>query len=380
MLESVVTSVSGLGALLGLLSLLKVRRVLKEHAAPNYSTELEREADIDLPSVSICIPARNERRALVACLDAVLASTYERQEVIVLDDVSGDDTSALIKSYASEGVRFVKGAPLKQGWLGKNHALQGLLDEASGTYILYIDVDTRLKPHSVEHLVRYALSHRLDMLSVLPRREDGWRGSVIWSPLRYFWSVLFYSNKHAATSSSAWIIRRDVLKEQFGGFMETATLVQPEQRFADSLQAKNRYRYLIGTANFGVGYEKKWRSQLLTSVRTIVPSFQGSLLMALLGIVGLCVLILPSAIITYYLLGTHFSTTDIIIAGISMALWWATYATYAHFVWRRGWWAGTIVWPLLLIQQIALIFASIYAYSFNRLEWKGRPIRPQAEN
>src|ERR1700759_1043342 len=86
----------------------------------------------DLPSVSVCIPARNETHAMSQCLERVIASTYPKLEVIVLDDSSVDDTSVLIKAYAHAGVRFVEGSRLPKGWLGKNHALQGLLHEASG--------------------------------------------------------------------------------------------------------------------------------------------------------------------------------------------------------------------------------------------------------
>ena len=61
------------------------------------------------------------------CLERVVASTYPKLEIIVLDDHSQDNTSALIKSFAHKGVRFVEGTKLPEGWLGKNHALQLLL-------------------------------------------------------------------------------------------------------------------------------------------------------------------------------------------------------------------------------------------------------------
>src|SRR5690606_8106890 len=78
----------------------------------------------DMPSVSVCIPARNEAHAMTDCLEHVLRSNYPKIEVIVLDDLSGDKTSSLIKAFAHDGVRFVEGEPLPDGWLGKNHALE----------------------------------------------------------------------------------------------------------------------------------------------------------------------------------------------------------------------------------------------------------------
>src|SRR5690606_9393006 len=147
----------------------------------------------DLPSVSVCIPARNETHAMTECLERVIASNYPKIEIIVLDDSSVDDTSVLIKSFAHSGVRFVEGSPLPDGWLGKNHALEGLLKEASGRYVFFMDVDTKISPFTISQLVAYAASEDATMVSVLPRRNDGWRMSVIWTTLRYFWEIIFHT-------------------------------------------------------------------------------------------------------------------------------------------------------------------------------------------
>ena len=88
--------------------------------------------DSEYPSVSVCIAARNETHALAQCLERVLKSDYPKLEILVLDDSSTDDTSLIIKSFASAGVRFIPGAALPSGWLGKNHAYQTLIDEARG--------------------------------------------------------------------------------------------------------------------------------------------------------------------------------------------------------------------------------------------------------
>src|SRR5690606_35949029 len=205
MLEVFLTIIHGVLLLVGVVIARQLYRAFKQGSAVLPTSKMG--AETDLPSVTVCIPARNEAHALLDCLPLVIASDYERLEIIVLDDVSGDETSSLIKSFASEGVRFVKGQPLVSGWLGKNHALEGLLAEASGSYILFMDVDTRLAPQAVSNLVRFALSKRASMVSVLPRREDGWRASVIMSPLRYFWELVFNRRLLPASASNAWLVR-----------------------------------------------------------------------------------------------------------------------------------------------------------------------------
>ena len=351
---------------------------LKQSKPPKYTSALG--VDVDLPSVSVCIPARNEAHALMDCLQKVIASDYEKLEVIVLDDVSADNTSALIKSFASEGVRFVQGSPLKEGWLGKNHALQGLLEEASGSYVLFMDVDTRLEPHAVEHMIRYALSHRAAMVSVLPRREDGWRASIFFSPLRYFWEVIFNRKALPSTSSNAWLIRRETLLAKFDGFKTISSAVQPEAKLAAELAQTNDYRFLIGSKYFGVGYEKKWRSQLITSVRLLYPLIGERVLLALLAIVDLLFFIVPFLVLCVLFPLDLVSVPAIVSSAIVGMGFMALYAVYTHRVWRHGWLIGSILWPLIVLQEVILIIASLFQYKRRTVKWKGRLIRPEAQS
>ena len=349
---------------------------LKHFTPPVYTSEIGQE--VDLPSVTVCIPARNEQHALTDCLQAVLESTYEKLEIIVLDDSSGDDTPALIKSFASEGVRFVKGKVLPSGWLGKNHALHGLLQEASGTYILYLDVDTRLGPTAIENTIRYAISNKATMVSVLPRREDGWRSSIVFSPLRYFWELIFRRRNSPASASNAWLIRRSDLIHRFTGFEQYKNDIQPEAKIADALALAGEYRFLMSTPTFGVNYEKKWRSQLLTSTRLLFPLFNKQAVLAIMALIDISLLLLPFAVLVSTVVipfnGVH------IVAAILALSSLVLYGTYTRRVWKKGWYIGIVLWPYILIQEFCLIIASVIQYKRKTVTWKGRVIRPEAQN
>ena len=364
-----------IAALLGVMTY-QVYKAIKLFTPPVYASKLGHE--VDLPSVTVCIPARNEQHALTDCLQKVVASTYQRLEIIVLDDVSGDDTSALIKSFASEGVRFVQGKPLTKGWLGKNHALQGLLEQASGTLILFMDVDTRLSPNAIENAVRYATSQRASMVSVLPRREDGWRGSVIASPLRYFWEIIFHRKLWPASASNAWLIRRDVLLERFKGFESFKHTIQPESKIAAELAQTNEYRFLMSTENFGVAYEKKWRSQLLTSVRLLFPLLGNQGALSIIALLDLLVLLVPFIMAIAMFMGGNAALG---IAGFVLGVaFCALYGWYAHRIWNKGWFIGALLWPVLLIQEFVLIIASFIKYKRQTVTWKGRKIQPEVQS
>lgn len=360
------------GVLFGVAALM-VRQLyyaLKHFTPPVTVSKLGEE--VDMPSVSICIPARNEKHALNECLEKVLASDYERLEIIVLDDVSGDDTSALIKSYAHEGVRFVKGEALPAGWLGKNHALQGLLKQASGSYIMFIDVDTRISPEAVTNVMRYMLSKRAAMVSVMPRREDGWRMSVLFSSLRYFWEIMFHRKLQPAAASSLWVVKRPVLEKTFSGFTDLKHVVQAESKIAATLAQTNDYRFLMSTEAFGVGYEKKWRSQLITSTRLLFPFLEYQVSMAIIAVLDLLILFIP---ISLTIVGFIIQDFTVVLLSILMVTLYAViYGVYVHRVWKRGAVVGAILWPLLLLQEIALTVASVYQYKRRTVKWKGRKI------
>jgi len=325
-----------------------------------------------LPSVTVCIPVRNETHVMTDALQRVIASTYPKLEIIVLDDLSGDNTPALVKAFAQEGVRFVEGEKLPAGWLGKNHALQGLLDQASGTYVLFMDVDTRLAPDSIQQLVSYAQQEKAAMVSVLPRRNDAPRASVFFSPLRYFWEIMFHRKSAPATTSNAWMIHRKTLLDTFKGFHELRAVIQPESHIAAALMATQQYRFLIGTDQLGVSYEKKWRSQLSTSVRLLFPLLGSKITHAVIAALDLIVAASPVFIlISSLFLGW---TVHHFIALAIFCLYGALYATYLRMVWQRGWIVGGLLWALIVVQEAILVIVSAIRYGRKLVTWKGRRV------
>lgn len=370
MLELILYGICALAAVIAVFFAIKLSYAFKHFAMKQLMSGpalLE-----ELPSVSVCLPARNEKDAMTQCLESVIASTYPKLEIIVLDDSSGDNTSILIKSFAHAGVRFVEGAPLADGWLGKNHALQELLEEASGTYVLFMDVDTHIAPDTIGQLVAYAQQQEAKMVSVLPRRYDGWRTSALLSTLRYFWTLVFHRRASPAVASSAWMIERDTLRTMEGIMPHKAT-IQPEAEIAKQLSARNAYRFLVGTPLLGLGYEKKWRSQVDTSIRLIFPQLRHNY-----GLVaGACTLLLIMLCPFVVVLSLFFVPYNPILhtlATIEALVFVTMYTMFAYTVRRKGWWLSGLLWPIVAIQELVLIVISTVRYTQKKVTWKGRPI------
>src|SRR5262249_7263082 len=65
------------------------------------------ESGTHLSMVSIVVPVYNGERFLRASLDSILAQTYPRIEVLVMDDASTDGTPAILASYG-ERIKVIR--------------------------------------------------------------------------------------------------------------------------------------------------------------------------------------------------------------------------------------------------------------------------------
>lgn len=341
-----------------------------------FRFKIEEASTANLPTVSVCIPARNETHAMTECLERVLVSDYEKLEIIVLDDSSVDDTSVLIKSFAHAGVRFVEGSPLPDGWLGKNHALEGLLKESSSKYILFLDVDTILQPSSIRRLVSWTVARDQSFVSVLPQRADGLRASVFLGTLRYFWVLLFDSRRTPATSGTSWLVDRQKLVDG-GGFNKYKDNAQPEMQIAVDFHPNSRHQLLISNSELGITYEKKWRSQVETSMRLLKPVFGGALQSIIGAVVLATIILLPIAAFVVGVL-----TGNSLVAGaaaVDIILTTLLSLRYFKSIWRYGWWLGALHWPYVGLQEAILILLSVIGYIRGSVTWKGRPVANPVE-
>ncbi len=348
-------------------------RTVAAHRRYSYKNPTAPDDFGDLPSVSVCIAARNETHALAQSLERVLKSDHKKLEILVLDDSSIDDTSLIIKSFANAGVRFIAGGALPNGWLGKNHAYQTLLREASGDYVLFLDVDTTIKISTIRQLVHYAVTKNINMVSVLPRRDDSYRASAIFGTMRHFWELLLSRQTNPPASGAIWLVRRSAMLRAPYELTGYPSSVRPEHHLAKLFHHEKSYGYLVGTALLGVGFEKRIRSQYDTAVRLYYPLSGKSVPIVMLQVVCLLGLLVPFAV----LFAWPFQPEQFI-------LWWAV-VTYLMVLATFGYSTRQIygrisrqlrmlLWPFLVLQELILLIASAIAYARGSVTWKGRAL------
>jgi cellulose synthase/poly-beta-1,6-N-acetylglucosamine synthase-like glycosyltransferase/peptidoglycan/xylan/chitin deacetylase (PgdA/CDA1 family)/spore germination protein YaaH len=104
------------------------------------------------PLVSVLIPCFNEEKVIVASVRRILASTWPRLEVLVLDDGSADGTSRVVAEAFGNDPR-VRLQRFENG--GKARALNRGMLEAEGEIIVALDADTLFPPDTIPKLVRW---------------------------------------------------------------------------------------------------------------------------------------------------------------------------------------------------------------------------------
>lgn len=322
--------------------------------------------DSELPSVTICISARNETHAMTQCLERVVGVEYPKLEVIVLDDGSRDDTSILIKSFAHSGVRFVEGNPLPDGWLGKNYAQSVLAREASGKLVMFLDVDTLIDRRTLRRAVAYMLENNSSMVSFIPIRNDQWHTSTILATMRYFWTVMRFSPAKPRAAANAWLIERELLLDRFANDDSLPMSMEVETTIARHLAEDKRYRLVLSNTYLGLRYEKRWSSQIETSIRLLYPQCSRQWYQ----VVGLVAVLLLSCTPYVALFFTPWALL-LVILQYTLAFY------YLSHVWVRYKFLGALLLPVTLVQEITLLIVSAYKYRYGVVTWKGRPITRQ---
>ncbi len=134
--------------------------------------EADPDADDDLSSVDVLIPARDEAAVIERTVRALRAQGRGLR-VYVVDDQSADGTAdaagrgALGVDGEAIELEVLRGAPLPDGWGGKLWALQQALEHASRPYVLLLDADIELAPRLLPTLLRTARARGTALVSIM---------------------------------------------------------------------------------------------------------------------------------------------------------------------------------------------------------------------
>lgn len=104
--------------------------------------------------ISIIVPVYKVEKELERCVKSLVHQTYEKIEIILVDDGSPDSCPMLCDEYAKQDTR-IKVIHKKNG--GLSDARNAGLDIAVGKYVLYVDSDDYIELDACERLLNGAV-------------------------------------------------------------------------------------------------------------------------------------------------------------------------------------------------------------------------------
>lgn len=254
----------------------------------------------DFPEISVLIPARNESRNIRQCLQSIVSQDYPSlKEVLVYDDQSTDETTAIVKEFTSRFpfVKLIRGEGIPEGWTGKNFACYTLSKKATGEYLLFVDADLRLKSQALRKTVTLAKNFNIDLLSILPDLILGSYAEHIFVPvmttammsflpLRLVWE----SNIPLFTGAlGPFMFFKRVSYFKTGGHAAVADEIVEDLRLAYLTKKKNFKVLLIDGADiaevrFYHGFKEIWNGLSKSAFGAFRYSLKYAILVSLIGI------------------------------------------------------------------------------------------------
>jgi len=149
----------------------------QQHAKPRRGPKRKR-----WPMVSVVVPAHNEELVIERTINSILASSYEKFEIIIIDDNSKDKTPAVVRNFIKKHPqlraksyiarydwsskstrRYIRGQIGKHRLLfvsqkrgGKGEGMNNAIaNHVRGELVMCLDADTMLHPEAIARAVRY---------------------------------------------------------------------------------------------------------------------------------------------------------------------------------------------------------------------------------
>ena len=101
--------------------------------------------------VSVITPVYNVEKYIDRTLNSVFSQTYDKIEIILVDDQSTDGSAAIIKRYSESHPEIVY--YLQPQNMGAGYARNKALELARGQYVAFLDADDVWKPKKIEKQV-----------------------------------------------------------------------------------------------------------------------------------------------------------------------------------------------------------------------------------
>jgi glycosyltransferase involved in cell wall biosynthesis len=200
------------------------------------------------PLVSILIPAFNAQEWIADSLRSAIAQTWERKEIIVVDDGSADETLSIARRFESESVRVV--THKNQGAAAARNYAFSL---SQGDYIQWLDADDLLAHDKIARQIE-ALNQDCSKRTLL---SSAWGRfmyrcykaefvpTALWCDLRPVEWLLRKMGQNLYMQTGTWLVSRE-LTEAAGPWDTRLLGDDDDEYFCRVLLASDGTRFVPG--------------------------------------------------------------------------------------------------------------------------------------
>ena len=198
------------------------------------------------PLVSILIPAFNAEKWIAETLESAIGQTWERKEIIVVDDGSRDQTLAIARQFSSKGVSIVT-----QENQGASAARNKAFSLCQGDYIQWLDADDLLAPNKISLQMEAAASwpngrtvFSSSFLLFYWRLEKAWSvPDSLWQDLKPVEYLILHLSQNQWMSPAVWLVSRS-LTEMVGPWDERLSLNDDGEYFSRVIAASELVNFV----------------------------------------------------------------------------------------------------------------------------------------
>ena len=321
-------------------------------------------------TVGVIVPMRNEAENVEGVV-ATLAAQEGLFHFYLLDDNSEDQTFELLQRFTQADSRFtvIKGAVLKDKWIGKTWALQQLFEEAKEEILVSIDADVRLGNDAINKAVTAMNDARLDFVSPYPRQiAQSFAERLIQPLLQWSWLTtvpLRYAERSgqksmAVANGQFFVVRRSALAA-IGGYQSVKHAVIDDVFLAREL-VKN------GSSGTVINGSEIAETRMYATWSEIKAGYGKSLNQAFGSIIG-------AVFVVAFLIATCIA--PLLLGVLGNPYGWLGFAAIVgtrvlSAIKSRGSVIDSVLHPISVLALIYLI-----AYSYLRrgsIQWKGRTV------
>jgi glycosyltransferase involved in cell wall biosynthesis len=200
------------------------------------------------PLVSILIPAFNAQKWIADTLRSAIAQTWERKEIVVVDDGSTDQTLAIAREFESKGVRV-----FNQRNQGGSSARNKAFSLSQGEYIQWLDHDDLMDPDKIARQMtaldrcrskRTLLSSAWGQFIYRSNRAE-FVPTALWHDLSPAEFLLCKMSQNLFMQTSNWLVSRE-LSEAAGPWDPTMLTDDDGEYFCRVLMKSDGVRFVPG--------------------------------------------------------------------------------------------------------------------------------------